>query len=103
MAEAGKALAIIGGLLILAQGLAAGLAISTPSIGFWVLGASMMSFIVAIVFGVLVLVGGLMSGSNAQKGAILALVFSIIALGFGGGWIIGSVLGIIGGAMLWKK
>ena len=103
MAKTGKWLAMIGGLLILIQGIAVWMGAGVPAIGYWVLGATMMSFVLAVIFGILVLVGGWWSDKPGKMGAILALVFSIIALGFGGGWIIGSILGIIGGLMLWMK
>jgi hypothetical protein len=102
MAKNGMALAVIGGLLILVSGLAAWMGVSTPSIiPSYVAGAT--GSMLAVVAGILVLVGGWWSGKNMQQGAVLALVFSIIGLAVGGGWLIGSILGIVGGLMLRMK
>jgi hypothetical protein len=105
MAMLGKYIAVIGGLLILIQGLASVGGMATLALGYWLIASSTMSFLFAAVCGILVLVGSWISGKvgKEQTGAMLALVFSIISLGFGGGWIAGGILGLIGSLMLWKK
>jgi len=62
---------------------------------------------VGVIFGVLVLLGAFMVYRNpAQKTAwgVIILVFSILSIAIGGGFIIGFILGIIGGALTlaWK-
>jgi uncharacterized membrane protein len=62
---------------------------------------------VGIIFGILVLVGSLMVYRNpAHKTAwgVIILVFSILSFVTGGGFLIGFILGIIGGALIlaWK-
>jgi MFS family permease len=62
---------------------------------------------VGIIFGVLVLLGAIMVYRNpSQKTAwgVIILVFSILSIVIGGGFLIGFILGIIGGALTlaWK-
>jgi|SRR5215218_8669903 uncharacterized membrane protein YhaH (DUF805 family) len=59
---------------------------------------------VGIVSGILVLIGALMMyykrSEQAKTWGIVVLIFSIVALiGGGGGFLIGTILGIIGGAL----
>jgi len=102
MAKTGMALSIIGGLLILISGLAAFGGIMGV-IGYYVTGAT--GYGLAVLFGLIVLIGGWWSGKPGKESmaGILSIVFSLLALLVGGGWIIGSILGIIGGIMVWKK
>lgn len=59
---------------------------------------------VGIISGILVLIGALMMyykrAEQAKTWGIVVLIFSIVALfGGGGGFLIGTILGIIGGAL----
>ncbi len=59
-------------------------------------------FIVGLVAGILVLVGAVMLHSRPQQTStwgILVLVFSIISLVGMGGFFIGAILGLVGGAV----
>jgi hypothetical protein len=64
--------------------------------------------VVGVVFGALVLVGAFMINSEdpsrVRTGSILVLVFSILSIMTGGGFIIGLILGIVGAvlALVWK-
>lgn len=98
------ALTLVGGILILIQGVimvalgaaASGVLSAIPGFGA-VLGA--LSAVV-IIFGIIVLVGSWMIRKGSRTtGGILALIFSIIGLFLGGGFIIGSILGLVGGIL----
>ncbi|MEM2488164.1 MAG: hypothetical protein QXR44_06185 [Thermoproteota archaeon] len=62
-----------------------------------------------IIIGILMFIGAVImnstSKSRIKRGSILVIIFSIIAIFFGGGFYIGTVLGIIGGifGLLWKS
>lgn len=102
-------LALIGGIVILLQG-ALGLFMESTVATFLgmvpgmetltaVLGAT--ATYVGLVLGVIVILGAVLlrSPGKAKIGGILVLVLSIVALVTGGGFLIGSILGIIGGAL----
>jgi hypothetical protein len=61
---------------------------------------------VGLIFGVLVLLGAIMLHSkpvNKRAWGIIILLFSILSYVTGGGFIIGSILGIIGGARALRR
>ncbi len=105
-------LSLIGGILILIDGLltvvAAFLgAAVVAGIGFAGLGLLLIAFgIIALLFSLVVLYGALQLKSRPQTArtwGILILVFSLISFLGGGGFIIGAILGLIGGvlAIVW--
>lgn len=98
MANAGGWLAVLGGLIILISGLMLFAApTSIPSLYTSYVSGSAGAGL-AVISGLLVLVGGWMtSKSGSSTGAVLAVLFSLIAFAVGGGWVIGSILGLIGG------
>jgi hypothetical protein len=102
MAKAGMALAVIGGLLILLAGLGA-FANFTP-IGMWyITGAAGAGL--GVLFGLITLIGGWWSkkpGKESMSG-IIAVIFSLLGFLVGGGWWIGSILGLVGGILIWMK
>jgi ABC-type Mn2+/Zn2+ transport system permease subunit len=61
----------------------------------------MATGIVGIIFGLVVLLGAvwMKKPEKAKKGSIIVLVLSIISIFTGGGFILGLILGIIGGAI----
>jgi hypothetical protein len=71
-----------------------------PGIESLMLFADMGSY-AAILFGVLIVVGALLlwMGKSPKIMAILVLVLSIAAVFTGGGFLIGTILGLIGGAL----
>ena len=98
MANTGGWLAVLGGLIILISGLMLFAApTSIPSLyTSYVTGSAGAGL--AVICGLLTLVGGWMtSKSGSSTGATLAVLFSLIAFAVGGGWVIGSILGLIGG------
>ena len=101
--KAGMALAVIGGLLVLISGLAAFAGMTYSPIGWYVAGAT--GYGLAVLFGLIALVGGWWSKKPGKEsmGGIIALIFSLLGLLVGGGWVIGSILGIIGGILIWMK
>jgi hypothetical protein len=61
---------------------------------------------VGLIFGVLVLLGTIMlhrKPTSKKAWGIIILVFSILSYVTGGGFIIGSILGIIGGAQTLRR
>lgn len=62
--------------------------------------------VIAIIFAVLILLGAYLIYSPGKEtmGAIIVLVFAAVSIITGGGWLIGLILGIVGGVMgLLKK
>ena len=97
---------MLGGLLILVQGVldvAGQVPIRPPGFienivlavgGFVVVG------VISILAGVLVLYGGWMiSKKKKVMGSRLALLFAIVGFAGGGGFLIGTILGFVGGIM----
>lgn len=102
MAKAGMALAVIGGLLILLAGLAAWAGFAP--LGMWYV-AGVAGYVLAVIFGLITLIGGWWSGKPGKEsvGGIIAVIFSLLGFLVGGGWWIGSILGLIGGILIWMK
>jgi hypothetical protein len=106
-------LSLIGGIFILINGvLIAALggiitAMSSAVPGMeGILGATgIVMAVVGLALGVLVIVGTVLmrNPAKAKMGAILVIVFSLISLVIGGGFLIGTILGVIGGALGLKK
>jgi len=108
--KAGFYLAAFGGLLMFVEGLAA---IFFRSIFYaidqdiwaglsWVLVGIILLFIGSIVAGAAVTL--LVKPELRKAAGASIIIFSLIGLIFGGGWIIGSAMGVIGGlmAIIWK-
>jgi hypothetical protein len=108
--KAGFYLTALGGILMFFEGLAAIFFRSLYygiNVDFW---AGLSNVIIGII---LIIIASIVSGAAVSllvkpelrktAGASIIL-FSLIGLLFGGGWVIGSVLGIIGGllAIMWK-
>jgi hypothetical protein len=107
-------LSLIAGILILINGAVVGAVRSfigphIPGMGERALVTGILStvMVVGIVLGLIVIVAAVMLYRNpAQKTmwGVIVLVLSIISIFIGGGFIIGLILGIIGGALAlaWK-
>lgn len=108
------ALSLIAGILMLVNGaLIAGVpgllaAIpGTSTIPEFVFGIIWAVSIVILVFGVIVLLSAVMLYRNPKSKTtwgVLILLFSILSILGGGGFLVGTILGIIGGALAlaWK-
>ena len=104
-----SSLAILGGLLILVQGLldVANVVPFPPPEPFLGLVRSIGGFVVvgavSIVAGLLVIYGGWMIMKDKRKmGSRLAIVFAIVGFAGGGGFIIGTLMGVVGGLMYFR-
>ncbi len=107
-------LSLIAGILILINGVAIGAVRSfigpyIPGMGERALVKSILGTVmmVGIILGVIVIIAAVMLYRNPTQKTmwgIIILVLSIISLFIGGGFIIGLILGIIGGALAlsWK-
>ena len=108
MIRTGAVLALVSGILITLQGILHivraqwGLELglgefhrrALRGIDFKVLGAG------TIVLGVMVLVGTyLIQKDRVREGAITIIVSSMLAIFVGGGYLVGTILGVIGGAL----
>jgi hypothetical protein len=102
----GGILMIISSSMVLAVGLSGAIVGAVPGAEAVLAMLGALSSI-PIAFSVLVIIGALLmkKPAKARIGAILVLVFSILSLItiIGSGFIIGSILGIIGGALGLKK
>ncbi|MCD6370863.1 MAG: hypothetical protein J7L63_05175 [Thermoplasmata archaeon] len=102
--QAAFVVSLIGGIFILLNGLL------ISSVGGIIVihhpGAGMALVAVGLVLGIVVLIGTMMmrDPQKVKVGSILVLVFSIFSLPIGGGFIIGFLLGLIGGilGLTWK-
>jgi len=104
-------LALIGGILILINGILAAvvasifgsmIAAAAGSAGASILGGSLIGIgIGAIIIGLLVIVGSVKVRTPAKQKnwGIIILVLSLISFVFGGGFLIGLILGVIGGIL----
>ena len=104
-------LSLIAGIFILLNGLfiaAIGSMIASFSLMMPGAGAIGLGIIaLGLLFGIIVIIGSLMMMSKPKQTkawGILVLVFSILSIFIGGGFIIGFILGIVGGALAlaWK-
>jgi hypothetical protein len=57
--------------------------------------------VIAIVFAILILLGAILIYSPGKEtvGGIIVLVFAVLSVLTGGGWLIGLILGIVGGVL----
>jgi len=60
-----------------------------------------MMGVISLIFGIIVLIGAFLIYMPGKEviGGILVLIFSILSIFVGGGFLIGLILGIIGGAL----
>jgi hypothetical protein len=102
-ATAGFAISLIAGILVLLDGIAL-IAVSgyVSSLTGYDLGSAIGAIGgLGIVFALIILFGAWLIYTPGKEtlGGILVLIFSIISIFTGGGFFIGLVLGIIGGAL----
>ncbi|MEM2214636.1 MAG: hypothetical protein QXQ20_08155 [Candidatus Nezhaarchaeales archaeon] len=109
-------LSLVGGIIILINGIivlvgagiAASIATMVPGMGPAISGLVIAFASFILVMGILVIVGAVMINSGAPNkvrvGSILVIVFSVISLLGGGGFIVGFVLALVGGilGLTWK-
>ncbi len=101
MAKASFILSLIAGIFVLINGLVIAALGSVFALIPGLEGLGIAIAIIGLIFGVVILVGASFM-NNPKKlatGSILVLVFSILAIFIGGGFLIGTILGIIGGAL----
>lgn len=96
-------LSLIAGILVLINGL---VAIALPGTLSMIpeLGAIFSTIITVIgvwgiICGIILIYGGYMINKGKKNGGIIVLIFSIIALFTASGFLIGAILGIIGGIL----
>ena len=59
---------------------------------------------VAVVFAILIIVGAyLIYTGMAANGGVIVLIFSVLSIFVGSGWLIGLILGVIGGILALLK
>ena len=96
---AGFVISLIAGIIILINGLL----ISTISaFVFWTLGMGLSTILIALglLFGILVIVGAVLMYRGARvAGGVLVILFGLFSIVIGGGFIIGLILAIVGGAL----
>ena len=95
---AGFVVSLIAGILILINGL---LFSTLGAFLFGImpfLGATVMA--IAPIFGILVIVGAvLMYKDSTTAGGVLVIIFGLLSIVIGGGFIIGTILAIVGGVL----
>ena len=100
-------LSLIGAIFILLGGL--GMAVIGAAIAIFLPGLGVLLAALGLIVGIVVLIGAIMLYVNPERNAtwgIIIIIFSIISFFFNiaGGFFIGMILGIIGGALgiTWK-
>ena len=59
---------------------------------------------IAVAFGVAILVGAyFIWGKMESTGAVIVIIFSVLSIFVGSGWLIGLILGVIGGILAFLK
>ncbi len=98
-----SAIVMLAGLLILVQGILDVLGvILVPTPGF-VFPFLQIVGVVSIISGLIIIyAGALIARGKTFDGARLAVLFSIVGAAGGGGFIIGSILGLVGGVMKFR-
>ena len=107
--KTGSILALIGGILIMLNSILVVAAFYSGMV--FMMGISISSSFllslgaIGLLSGILVLLGAYLSlkSRTSQTGGLLVVIFSAISFLGGGGFIVGSVLGIIGGAFILEK
>lgn len=104
--KVGSILSLVAGLLIVLNGALASLAFSTGIAPIIPLSSSLLlSFsLVGLLAGVIILVGFYLSlkSRNSLTAGFLIILFSLVGFVGGGGFFLGSILGILGGIFVLK-
>ena len=59
---------------------------------------------IAVVFAVLIIVGAYLIYTGMEmSGAVIVIIFSVLSIFVGSGWLIGLILGVIGGILALVK
>lgn len=59
---------------------------------------------IAVAFGVVIIVGAYLIWTRMEAtGAVIVLIFSVLSIFVGSGWLIGLILGVIGGILALLK
>jgi hypothetical protein len=107
------ALSLVGGILVLLEGLVriirgeALAVLGTDRIWHRVLGLAIRADgAIGIVLAITIIVGAILiyNPKTQMAGSIIVLIFAILSIIAGGGWLVGLILGLIGGILgLLKK
>jgi hypothetical protein len=107
-ATMGFVISLVAGILILVEGVVRLVRGRVFEFGVDVIRRRIFAFltlreagVIAIVFGILVVIGACLIYSSGKEvaGGLIVLVFSILSIFVGGGFLAGFILGIIGGAL----
>lgn len=110
-ATAGFAISLIAGIIVLINALfvlaltsyisSISSAIGIPGISGAVGAALALYGAIGLIFSIIVIIGAILIYMPGREvaGGVLVLIFSILSIIIGGGFIIGLILGIIGGAL----
>ncbi len=102
-ATAGAIISMVAGALIIVNGLVYFIFNSTLTSvpgGFTAVGIVYALGVLCLLFGILVTFGGwLMYNGKTTPGGVIVLVFGILSIFGGGGFFIGFILSIVGGAL----
>jgi hypothetical protein len=108
-ATAGYVISLVAGILVLAQGIVRLLRVAAieilgvDEIRRRILGGLALEIIgvISIVFAVLIFIGAFLIYQHGKEiaGGTIVLVFSILSILVGGGFLVGFILGIVGGAL----
>ena|SRR2546425_3125110 len=97
-------LAIVGGLLITVQGVLDILNLTPVPPPDFVRPFLAIAGVASVIGGVLTIVGGwLIQQRKKSLGSPIAILFSLVGFAGGGGFIVGTVLGLIGGVTNFRR
>jgi hypothetical protein len=111
-ATIGFALSLVGGILILLRGIVRIVAgdvitfVGSDEVRHRFLAGLALNVIggVAVVFGIIIILGAYLIYSRMEvAGGAIVLIFSLLSIFVGSGWLIGLILGVIGGILALLK
>jgi len=111
-ATIGFVLSLVGGLLILLRGIVRIVAgdvitfVGSDEVRHRFLAGLALNIIggIAVVFGILIIIGAYLIYNRMETaGGIIVIMFSVLSIFVGSGWLIGLILGLIGAVLAFFK
>jgi len=111
-AIAGFALSLVGGILILLRGLIRIVAgdvitfVGSDEIRHRFLAGLALNLLggIAVAIGIVIIIGAILIYNRMEvAGGVIVIIFSVLSIFVGSGWLVGLILGVIGGILALAK
>ncbi len=108
----GFAISLIGGILILLRGVVRIVAgdiitfVGSDEVRHRFLAGLALNILggVAVIFGILIIIGAYLIYSRMETvGGVIVIIFSVLSIFVGSGWLIGLILGLLGAVLAFFK